>query len=1533
MSAFRPSRRVYLAGAVFIGIVGCSLTLGLWPGRPVPTQDPIPTTPPASLGHADQPDARPAAAQDSAWDADRVATTTQDDDLRADAPEQGSRELRTWLPAAKIESCERHATGDEANAHEKVDVEEAIVRLPDMERPVAVRQVIAQDGDAARVVHREAFVADRVLVKLQRPEAVADLRRLAEAHGASIERRVGRLGGDLYAVRLQRRGHAAVKQAVKHFSDAAAGLAYAEPDHVYFAIGDGIAPEATTPDDPDLSECWGLHNTGQTGGTADADIDAPEAWDLATGSHDVVVAVIDTGIDYTHPDLAANMWTNPGEIPGNNIDDDDNGYVDDVYGWNFVDNTSDPMDDHLHGTHCAGTIGAVGNDGNGISGVCWSVKLMALKFLSAGGSGTASGAVSAVEYATENGAHVMSNSWGGGAASQALEDVITAANDADALFVAAAGNSGSNNDDTAHFPSSYEVPNVVSVAANDHDDAPASFSCYGLESVDLFAPGVAIYSTYPTYMTDAMSDRGDDTHYETISGTSMATPHVAGAAALLMSVTGKLSPTIVKAMLMESVDKVDAYSGLVASEGRLNVATMLQQVSDSWLLMPINPKWNDGPNDPAVGNNNGFAEAGETLALSIDVANIGLDDTAGAAQLRVTSNDSYVTIANGTVDLGVVAGLDRRTIDGITLALAPDTPAGHVINCTLQLREDGTTVDTADLTITVYALGTISGYVLDNQSAGVSGVKVQTAASADIHFSTYTDGDGHYVIPVIEGLPMEIKAVKRNWFPDAERFTAPCDAIDLHVYPLDIRVIDKGRPFALDRFGHVSYEVDHPARTSSSAAWTSIRETCEGDRVLPFGSDGGFIHANDLLSIWAPRYPAVDIWRDGVMCQTGDGVRGYLFTNDETVYGFTYKDDNISYAARWNPVDGHEFLYDTASSVYAVDDVGNYYGTVRSDGDIKPWIGNESGDVLLDLPEPGFADAGAIWGASSDGTRICGIMYRDEKVTAKSAVGFYGTPEGVTRCNYPIDYESGDDHWSKALHTNGQGLVGGWYYHITHNSQTRVAAVYRGGSWIDLNEIMPANSGWVLQEVVGMNESGDLLCLAQLRFEHNFTSYPIYVTVVISPRDVPNRTPLVDAGRDQRVLLDLGGELHAQANDDGDVAPTYLWEQISGPGTATITAPDQRVTAVTYPAAGTYAFRFSAVDADGASAQDEVSVAVVDEANEAPTIAITTPADGTEFAQGTYMRRATGEFAVTTADADGDVVRVEYFVDGQSARMTTIAPFDTSLTFGRGTFSVMARAYDDDGAYTDSDPIEILVDSRKPSVEILYPTGDVPMGFGETIVARFRITKGDTKLNQVSVYIDTDEYVQWYPPADEVLEIPLEGLDTGMHCLRVNLISWEEGANVEYGQDAVIFEIVRPPFITAPGELKDMQVDTHRGLAFEAFGSVPLTWSVASGDVPPGMSLDAESGGFAGSVSRAGRWTFTVQAENIHGSHQRTFTQTVLRPLPRTITVTVPDTDWMIAPEDGLPVEEDGDDRIFDHVDPEVDHTLTPTPVQPSGNG
>lgn len=428
---------------------------------------------------------------------------------------------------------------------------------PADEQTLAAASTAADAVSASRLIVRfddsvELSSADAVAAQL----GCTVLWDLPSIHGAVVQ--VDTTGGD---------AQTAVAAAQALWAEAP-GVVYAETNSVSFL-------NATIPDDSRFSQLWGMNNIGQTGGVIDADIDAPEAWDLGTGSDTVVVAVIDTGVDYTHPDLAANMWHNPGEIAGNGIDDDGNGWIDDVYGIDGYNNDSDPMDDHGHGTHTSGTIGAVGDNGVGVVGVNWNVQIMALKAFSAAGTSDTVYEVTCIDYMTrmktDYGVNVVvsNNSWGGYGYSQALYDAIEASNDAGILFVASAGNDANDNDGAwPAYPASFDLPGIVSVAATDDSDLLAYFSNYGKTSVDLGAPGVNIMSTLP------------GGSYGYASGTSMAAPHVTGAVALAASLVPEASPSTLKEQLLASVDPVADLASVTLTGGRLNVHDLLLRIQN-----------------------------------------------------------------------------------------------------------------------------------------------------------------------------------------------------------------------------------------------------------------------------------------------------------------------------------------------------------------------------------------------------------------------------------------------------------------------------------------------------------------------------------------------------------------------------------------------------------------------------------------------------------------------------------------------------------------------------------------------------------------------------------------------------------------------------------------------------------------------------------------------------------------------------------------------------------------------------------------
>ena len=355
---------------------------------------------------------------------------------------------------------------------------------------------------------------------------------------------------------------------------------YAEPNAVYHLpdFNKIDLPAEGTLDSPEPNDLdrrlWGLKNTGRRGGIAGADINAVEAWKTTIGDkkHGPLIAVIDTGIDYKHPDLADNMWINPGEVPNDGIDNDGNGVIDDVHGYNAFAQTGDPMDDHSHGTHCAGTIAAVGNNGRGVVGVNWEANLMAVKIFDSRGNTSLDAILRGLDYAAKMGADITNNSWGDSSPSEAIKDAFARMDET--VHFAAAGNNRNNNDYRNYYPCGHDLPNLVAVAASDRNDKKPVFSNYGLKTVHVAAPGDEILST----VTDGS--------YGVYSGTSMASPHAAGVAGLLLTEHPDLTPRQVKERLIYNSDPVPALSRASQSRGRINAARTLEADDRS----PASPK-------------------------------------------------------------------------------------------------------------------------------------------------------------------------------------------------------------------------------------------------------------------------------------------------------------------------------------------------------------------------------------------------------------------------------------------------------------------------------------------------------------------------------------------------------------------------------------------------------------------------------------------------------------------------------------------------------------------------------------------------------------------------------------------------------------------------------------------------------------------------------------------------------------------------------------------------------------------------------
>jgi subtilisin family serine protease len=387
------------------------------------------------------------------------------------------------------------------------------------------------------LVKAKGIVADHIMVQLKAESTLERFAEIVKSEQGEIRRHLKL--SKLYLVSFKDFDETTVNKKVKRFLKHSSTVSIAEPDY--------LGSSCATPNDLNYGNLWGMQK-----------INAETAWEHNTGSKNVVVGIVDSGISLNHPDLVANLWTNPGEIPGNNIDDDNNGYVDDIHGWDWGDGDSDPSDNWWHGSHVAGTIGAVGNNNTGVTGVCWNVSLAALKIRDSGGGYAYSDGAEATAYATTMGMDMTNHSWGGDWDSSVLKNAVAAANSAGVLFIAAAGNSGSDNDSNPIYPASYNYANVISVAATTSNDSKRSNSNYGLTSVDLGAPGENISST--------QNAAGYGNH----SGTSMATPHVTGVCALIKSYNPSMSASQIKQRLLDSVDPVASMNGKTVSGGRLN---------------------------------------------------------------------------------------------------------------------------------------------------------------------------------------------------------------------------------------------------------------------------------------------------------------------------------------------------------------------------------------------------------------------------------------------------------------------------------------------------------------------------------------------------------------------------------------------------------------------------------------------------------------------------------------------------------------------------------------------------------------------------------------------------------------------------------------------------------------------------------------------------------------------------------------------------------------------------------------------------
>lgn len=538
-------------------------------------------------------------------------------------------------------------------------------------------------------------IGEGFIVRFDPRVSSASADSMLAARGLVVDERFEFIPG---LMRVEASNGAAVNMATAQALESLTSVRYVEPDSMRHIDA--------TPNDPSFTALWGLNNTGQSGGVPDADIDAPEVWDLSTGSTDVAVMVIDTGVDIDHPDLVANLFFNAAECNGTaEVDDDANGYVDDCRGFDTANDDGNPDDDHGHGTHVAGTIGAVGDNGIGVVGVNWDVTIVACKFLAANGSGSTSDAIGCLNYLLQlrsQGVPIIAsnNSWGGGSFSQGLLDAINAVGAQGVGFVAAAGNDGTDNDAAPHYPSSYGGNNVLAVASTTRTDAMSSFSNRGITSVDLGAPGSSIYSTVPGGT------------YSSSSGTSMATPQVAGCLALLKSLFPAETGQQLQARMMANVDSISALNGKVSTGGRLNCMKAAESGADPKIQLTarsVSVAENGGSvTIPVTRSGSTESSVGVSFATTEGSAVPGSDYTSSAGTLSFPSGVWTVDIV-----IPIVDDADWEPSETFTVSLSDPTGGatlGSLVSATITiLDDDASPVVQPDASVAKWSSGPFRG--------------------------------------------------------------------------------------------------------------------------------------------------------------------------------------------------------------------------------------------------------------------------------------------------------------------------------------------------------------------------------------------------------------------------------------------------------------------------------------------------------------------------------------------------------------------------------------------------------------------------------------------------------------------------------------------------------------------------------------------------------------------------------------------------------------------------------------------------------
>ena len=751
-------------------------------------------------------------------------------------------------------------------------------------------------------------------------------------------------------------------------------IEFNEPNYV-------VKKTETLPNDTFFSGSqWCHRNTGQTGGTADADIDSSDAWELRTSAANIIVAVIDTGVDLDHPDLVANLWTNPGEIAGNGVDDDGNGQVDDIHGFDFENEDADPDDDEDHGTHCAGIIGAVGNNSEGVAGVCWNVQIMALKFLS--DVGFTSDAIECINYGVNNGASVLSNSWGGGGFTNSLFNAIQNAHNNGVLFVAAAGNDGLSNDQSIPtYPAAYNVPNVIAVASSHHLDGMSSFSNFGANSVHLAAPGHSILSTIT----------GGD--YGTLSGTSMSCPQVSGACALVKAHEGGLSHTAIKQRLMDTVEKKPEFDGTTISGGRLNLfaalaASALPDLSVSVVANPAS------------------VAAGESTIITVTVENVGNVD-AGVSEVNLTIDGIVPVDGDGNALFPVsISALAQGTSTSFNHQYSniPATPDPHSVEATvdpgnaIEELNEGNNTGTAEVNIGVPDL-VIGSLTTNPATAAVNG-------SVEVQFTVSNIGDGPAGTSAA-GLYIDNQFVTSKAIPALA--AGETSAVQTHTYS---NIDSATNPHAILAQADISDDVTESDEDNNDSTY-SLSVSSGTDRAIMFSpADGSTLTSSSVTFEWIPGNGTDQYW---LYIGTSQGERNLLDLN---------KGSATTHAFHQVPLTGNPFyvrLWSKNGSQWIYNDY-SYTGTSGDDGGDGGDDGGGSEKAEMTAPANGATITGGsqtfTWSAGSSATQYW--LYIGTTQGGKNLLN--------KNMDASLTYAASELPTSGTIHVRLWSKVGSWVY-------------------------------------------------------------------------------------------------------------------------------------------------------------------------------------------------------------------------------------------------------------------------------------------------------------------------------------------------------------------------------------------------------------------------------------------------------------------------------------------------------------------------